>query len=84
MESLGLVHQKHGNLGWEVLPKNFEDMPEQALDFLRNSSIDESEIRNAFGKYTETPDTDTTWILGVNMTRLVPSLRDPHIFLPAY
>lgn len=27
---------------------------------------------------------DTTWILGVNMTRLVPSLREPHIFLPAY
>lgn len=26
----------------------------------------------------------TTWILGVNMTRLVPSLREPHIFLPAY
>ena len=25
-----------------------------------------------------------TWILGVNMTRLVPSLREPHIFLPAY
>ena len=25
-----------------------------------------------------------TWILAVNMTRLVPSLRDPHIFLPAY
>ena len=24
------------------------------------------------------------WILGVNMTRLVPSLREPHIFLPAY
>ncbi len=24
------------------------------------------------------------WILAVNMTRLVPSLRDPHIFLPAY
>ena len=26
----------------------------------------------------------TAWILGVNMTRLVPSLREPHIFLPAY
>lgn len=26
----------------------------------------------------------TSWILAVNMTRLVPSLRDPHIFLPAY
>lgn len=25
-----------------------------------------------------------TWILAVNMTRLVPSLREPHIFLPAY
>ena len=25
-----------------------------------------------------------SWILGVNMTRLVPSLREPHIFLPAY
>ena len=25
-----------------------------------------------------------TWILGVNMTRLVLSLRDPHIFLSAY
>ncbi|NBJ95061.1 hypothetical protein, partial [Parablautia muri] len=24
-----------------------------------------------------------SWILGVNMTRLVPSLREPHIFLPA-
>ncbi len=27
---------------------------------------------------------DVTRILGVNMTRLVPSLRDPHIFLHAY
>ena len=26
----------------------------------------------------------TARILGVNMTRLVPSLRDPHIFLHAY
>lgn len=27
---------------------------------------------------------DETRILGVNMTRLAPSLRDSHIFLPAY
>lgn len=35
---------------------------------------------------TETVETLdlVTWILGVNMTRLVPSLREPHIFLPAY
>ena len=30
------------------------------------------------------PEEDISRILGVNMTRLVPSLRDPHIFLPAY
>lgn len=59
MERLGLVHQMHGNLGWEVLPKGFEDMPEQALDFLKNRGVDEFEIRNAFGECTEVIGTDT-------------------------
>lgn len=29
----------YGNLEWNVLSKNYENMPEQAFDLLRNGSI---------------------------------------------
>ena len=47
----------------------------------------EAKLRNQIKGMTEKERRHrniVSWILGVNMTRLVPSLREPHIFLPAY
>ena len=48
MENWGLIHRLAGNTGWKVLPKCIEDMPKQALDFLKSGGISEAELKNAF------------------------------------
>ncbi|NBI10648.1 DNA translocase FtsK [Colidextribacter sp. OB.20] len=49
LEKLALIHRLNGNLGWEVLPKCFEDLPDQVIDFLKRKGVNETSIRDAFG-----------------------------------
>ena len=54
------------------------------IDFARDFYNGSHMNTNGAVKFTRYLAAFLSWILGVNMTRLVPSLREPHIFLPAY
>ena len=71
------------NFCWEKLNSEFIKNVNKCITFYnekkrRPSRYSENEDERRLGNFL------LTWILGVNMTRLVPSLREPHIFLPAY
>lgn len=48
MEEWGLIHKMHGNLGWETIPKCFEDISITVIDYLNESGVTEAEIRSIF------------------------------------
>ena len=48
MEEWGLIHKLHGNLGWETIPKCFEDISITVIDYLNESGVTEAEIRSIF------------------------------------
>lgn len=48
MEDWGLIHRLHGNLGWETVPKCFEDIPITVINYLNESGVTEAEIRSVF------------------------------------
>ena len=43
-----MIHKLHGNLGWETIPKCFEDISITVIDYLNESGVTEAEIRSIF------------------------------------
>lgn len=48
MEELNLIHKLHGNLGWERVPKCFDDISPETVKYLTEHGIKEDEIKAAF------------------------------------
>ena len=59
MEDMGLICELNGNLGWKVIPKCFDDMPVNALNYLKENGVDESKIRAVFGEQMQELDAQT-------------------------
>lgn len=56
MEKMKLIFRLHGNLGWETIPRRLEDMPFEAINYLKANGVKEDVIRNIFSKSSQKID----------------------------
>lgn len=56
MEEMGLILRMHGNLGWKTIPRFFEDVSLEAVNFLKGNGVTEAEIRNILSKRSDEAD----------------------------
>lgn len=56
MEELGFIRKLHGNLGWQVLPKGFEDIIGEAIDFLIRCGKTSDSIKEVLNQRADTTD----------------------------
>ena len=57
MEKMKLILRLHGNLGWKTIPRSFEDMPYEAINYLKANGVTEDTIRDIFDKRLQKLDT---------------------------
>lgn len=50
MEGMKLIFRLHGKLGWETIPRSFENMPFEVIDYLKANGVTEDMIRDVFNK----------------------------------
>lgn len=53
MEEMELIRRLHGNLGWKTIPRCFEDLSLEVVNFLKENGVTEVEIRNILNENSE-------------------------------